>query len=91
MIFDGRAEIDFSGESKKIWECRIWAVLKGRGPSLLSKSKTCSLSKFSSLPREGSGETNAFSGKIFGLRLSSWANNLLEVSVSIHPLSRDPR
>lgn len=79
---------DFSGENK-IWECGIWAVLKGRSPSQLLKSEISCISKLSTLLGGGGGETNSFSGKVFVLPLSSWVNNLLEVSVSIHLLSQD--
>lgn len=88
MGFDGKAGNDFAGESK-IWECGIWAVLKGRSLSQLLKSEISCINKLSTLLGGAGGETNAFSGKVFVLPLSSWANNLLEVSVSIHLLSKD--
>lgn len=61
---DGKAGNDFSVESR-IWECRIWAVLKGRGPSQLLKSEIPCISKLSKLLGGDGRETNAFSGEVF--------------------------
>lgn len=86
LVLRGLSQAGTKAGSDSSVESRIWAVLKGRGPSQLLKSEISCKSKLSKLLGGGGREKNEFSGKVFVLPLSSWANNLLEVSVSIHLL-----